>query len=110
MGPFERIVSTSKKHNGPKRSNQQQHLPMQWAHLSASAVPPRNILGQNKAIGSSICQCNGPIQMHHQCLPKIYWAKVKKPAAPSANKMGPPRATPKNLMEESNANMRRARN
>src|SRR5260370_5260457 len=103
MGPFECIGSASKKPNGLKRSNQQQHLPMQWAHLSASAVPPRNILGQNKAIGSSICQSNRPIQVHQECLPEIYWAKAKQSAAASPNPMGPPQLPAKNLMRPSKA-------
>src|SRR5260370_19777161 len=103
MGPFERIGSASKKHNGLKRSNQQQHQPMQWAHLSASVVPPRNILGQNKAIGSSIRQCNRPIRMHRQCLPEIYWAKAKQLAAASANTLGPSKVPARNLMDSNEA-------
>src|SRR5258708_4124934 len=61
IGPSECISSASQKSNGPKRSNRQQYLLMQWAHLSASVVPPRNIIGQSEAIGSNICRCNGHI-------------------------------------------------
>src|SRR5258708_4005429 len=89
MGLFECIGSASKKPNRLKRSNQQQHPPMQWAHLSASAVPPRNILDQNKAIGSSIHQCNRPIRINWKGLPEIYWAKAKQSAAASANAIAP---------------------
>src|SRR5258707_5095794 len=103
MGPFKHIGSASQKPNGLKRSNQQQHPPMQWAHLSASAVPPRNILGQNKAIGSSIHQCNRPIRMRQQCLPEIYWAKAKQLAAASANPIGPSEVPPRDLIGPSHA-------
>src|SRR5258708_2632307 len=81
MGPFKRIGSTSKKPNGLKRSNQQQHPPMQWPHLSASAAPSKNTMAKSEAIGSSIDQCNGPIRIHHQCLTKIKGAKANKQAA-----------------------------
>src|SRR5258708_32736671 len=109
MGPFEHIGSASKKPNGLKRSNQQQHPPMQWAHLSASAVPPRNILGQNKAIGSSIHQCNRPIRMCQEYLTEVYWTKAKHSAAASSNAMWPSRAPPRSLMVPSEAIVRSIR-
>src|SRR5260370_8106612 len=69
------IGSASQKYNWPKRSNWQQHLLMQLAHLSASAVPPRNLMGPIDAIGSSIRQCNSPISLHSQYLPETSSAK-----------------------------------
>src|SRR5216684_3532614 len=76
MGPSECISSAFQKYNGPKQSNQQQHLLMQWAHLSALVVPPRNIMGQSKAICSNICRCNEhiPGQSPRNSGPKwSYW-------------------------------------
>src|SRR5260370_9409665 len=60
MGPLECIGRAFQKNNGPKRSNRQQHLPMQWAHLNASAVPHRNLMGPSEVIGSSIANAMGP--------------------------------------------------
>src|SRR5260370_42492329 len=106
MGPFKCIGNASQKPNGLKRSNQQQHPPMQWAHLSASAVPPRNILGQNKAISSSICQCNGPIRMHWEGLQEIYWSKAKHSEAASANAMGQREGIGRDIREDIGARRR----
>src|SRR5260370_17526570 len=70
MGPSECIGSTFQKYNGPKQSNWQQHPPMQWAHLNASGVPPRNLMGPSKVIGSSIANAMGPFECIGNSLPK----------------------------------------
>src|SRR5260370_42473995 len=60
MDPSHAIGSASKKNNGQKRSNRQQHPPIQWAHPNASGVPPRNLMGPSEVISSSIANAMGP--------------------------------------------------
>src|SRR5258708_10318122 len=58
-------------------------------HSSEVDDPTRKIIGQSKAISSSIRKCNGPIRVHWQCLQETQWAKEKQSTAASANAMGP---------------------
>src|SRR5216684_206939 len=102
MGPSECISSTFQKYNGPKRSNRQQHPPIQWAHPNASAVPHRNLMGPSEVMGSRIAnamgpsECissasqksDGPKQSNQQQHPPMPWAHLSTSAAPSRNITG----------------------
>src|SRR5258707_1048926 len=96
MGPSECIGSTFQKYNRPKQSNRQQHPPMQWAHPNASAVPPRNLMGPSKVIGSSIANAMGPSECIGSASQKIkgqiedIWRRphLRELAPPYTNKMG----------------------
>src|SRR5258708_845530 len=70
MGTTESISDAPQRNNGPKQSHQEQYSLMQWAHWSALAEPRRKIMGQSKAIRSSIPQCDGPTRVHRQSLPE----------------------------------------
>jgi hypothetical protein len=52
-GPSWGIGSTFQKNNGPKRSNRQRLLVMQWAHPRASQYLLKKIIGPTRFFGSS---------------------------------------------------------